>query len=167
MMKAWVCIAGNLIAMPMFCASVLITDNFWLSISLTAGRFLFGEPYRSPAVTMIQNSSNPEKLGNMISAFNFYQKMSSVVAALLIGAAFKRFDVVSDPALIGRVLAVIGTIAYLGSAFAFYIAGKHYIGFKRNMRYRSMLDINRKSRGYKDGFKKRLPDDPKYNPKYP
>jgi len=53
MMKAWVCIAGNLIAMPMFCASVLITDNFWLSISLTAGRFLFGEPYRSPAVTMI------------------------------------------------------------------------------------------------------------------
>ena len=88
MMKAWVCIVSNLIALPMFCASVLITDNFWLSISLTALRYLFGECYDSPAITMIQNSSKPEKLGNMISAFNFYGEMSSIVAALLIGAAF-------------------------------------------------------------------------------
>jgi nitrate/nitrite transporter NarK len=53
MFKAWVCIAGNMIAMPLFVASVMITDNFWLSISLTALRFLFGEPWRSPSVTMI------------------------------------------------------------------------------------------------------------------
>ena len=103
----------------------------------------------------------------MISAYNFYQKMSSLLAAFIIGLAFKRFDVVSDPTIIGKILAAIGTIAYLGSASAFYLAGNHYIAFKRNMRYRSLLVLNRKSRGFKDGFKKRLPDDPKYNPKYP
>ena len=53
MMKAWICVAGNLIAMPLFVASVLTTNNFWLSMAFTAGRFLFGEPYRSPSVTMI------------------------------------------------------------------------------------------------------------------
>mmetsp|Transcript_39 Transcript_39/g.73 ORF Transcript_39/g.73 Transcript_39/m.73 type:complete len:143 (+) Transcript_39:105-533(+) len=69
MMKAWICIAGNLLAVPFFLGSVLITNNFWLSIACTALRFLLGEPYRSPAVTMIQNSSNPEKLGNLVSAY--------------------------------------------------------------------------------------------------
>ena len=53
MMKAWICVAGNIIAMPLFVASVLTTNNFWLSMAFTAGRFLFGEPYRSPSVTMI------------------------------------------------------------------------------------------------------------------
>lgn len=53
MFKAWVCIAGNMIAMPFFVASVLTTDNFYLSMAFTALRFLFGEPWRSPSVTMI------------------------------------------------------------------------------------------------------------------
>lgn len=101
MLKAWICIAGNLIAMPLFVASVLTTNNFWLSISFTGLRFLFGEPWRSPSVTMIQNSSNPEKFGNLVSAYQFYQKMSSVVAAFIIGALFKRFDTVANPAIIG------------------------------------------------------------------
>ena len=69
MCKAWVCIAGSLIALPFFVGSVLITNNFWLSIACTAGRFLFGEPFRSPSVTMIQNSSNPESFGNLVSAY--------------------------------------------------------------------------------------------------
>lgn len=53
MMKAWVCIAGNLIAMPLFVAAVLTTNNFWMSMGLTSLAFLFGEPWRSPSVTMI------------------------------------------------------------------------------------------------------------------
>lgn len=83
-----------------------------------------------------------------MSAYQFYQKMSSVVAALLIGAAFKRFDTVADPALIGKILAVIGGIAYTGSAIAFYFAGKNYIAFKKNLKYRSFMTFNRKARGY-------------------
>ena len=83
-----------------------------------------------------------------MSAYQFYQKMSTVVAALIIGAAFKRYDVVGDPTLIGKILAVIGGIAYTGSAMAFYFAGKHYIAFKRNLKYRSFMTFDRKNRGY-------------------
>jgi hypothetical protein len=80
--------------------------------------------------------------------------MSSVVAALIIGALFKRFDVVGNPAIIGQILAFIGGIAYTGSALAFYFAGKNYIAFKRNLKYRSFLTFNRSKRGYNsDGFK--------------
>lgn len=53
MCKAWVCVIGSLLAMPFYMASVLITDNFWLAIACTAARFLLGEPFRSPSVTMI------------------------------------------------------------------------------------------------------------------
>ena len=56
--------------------------------------------------------------------------MSSVVAALIIGALFKRFDVVGNPKIIGYILALIGGIAYSGSALAFYFAGKNYLAFK-------------------------------------
>lgn len=53
MMKSWVCIYGNVLAIPFYLASVLITGNFYLSMACTALRFLIGEPWRSPSVTMI------------------------------------------------------------------------------------------------------------------
>jgi len=53
MMKAWVCVAGNLLALPFFVGSVLITNSFYLSMACTAMRFLLGEPFRSPSVTML------------------------------------------------------------------------------------------------------------------
>ena len=154
MMNAWVCIFGNILAFPLFAASVLITDNFWLSIVFTALRFLVGEPYRSPSVTMIQNSAKPEKFGSLVSAYQFFQKMSAVLAAFVITALFSQFDVAASPAIIGRILAMIGGVAYLGSAGAYYQAGKHYIAFKRNLKYRSFMTFDRSKRGYdKAGFK--------------
>ena len=51
--KAQVCVASSLIAIPFYVASMLITNNFWLSMACTAARFLLGEPYRAPNVTMI------------------------------------------------------------------------------------------------------------------
>ena len=70
--------------------------------------------------------------------------MSAVLAAFAITGLFAKFNVASDPALIGKVLAFIGGIAYIGSAGAYYLAGKHYIAFKRNLKYRSFLVFNRK-----------------------
>lgn len=53
MMKSWVCIIGNMLAMPMFNMAVLITNNFWLSITMIGLKYIFGEPWKSPAVTMM------------------------------------------------------------------------------------------------------------------
>ena len=91
--------------------------------------------------------------------------MSAVLAAFAITGLFAMFNVTQNPALIGKVLALIGGIAYLGSAGAYYLAGKHYIAFKRNLKYRSFYVLDRKQRGYDSkGFK---PFDPKiHKPQY-
>jgi hypothetical protein len=91
--------------------------------------------------------------------------MSAVLAAFVITGLFSMFNVAQDPTLIGKILAFIGAIAYLGSAAAYFLAGKHYIAFKRNLKYRSFFTFNRKQRGYdSQGFK---PFDPNtHKPQY-
>ena len=154
MCKAWVCIVGSLCALPFFVGSVMIQDNFWLSIACTAMRYLLGEPFRSPAVTMIQNSTKPEKFGNLVSAYQFYQKMTTILAAFVIGSLFNLCGVSANPQRIGPILAGIGLFTYSSAAFAFFIAGNHYKAFKKDMKYRSIFARRRKSRGYdKYGFK--------------
>lgn len=53
MMKAMVCLIGNLIAFPMMITALTLRNNFWLSISLIGGRLLFGECWKSPNITMV------------------------------------------------------------------------------------------------------------------
>lgn len=53
MMKSYVCCIGNLLAMPMFIIAMLLKDNFWLSVSLIGARYLVGETWKSPNITMI------------------------------------------------------------------------------------------------------------------
>lgn len=74
--------------------------------------------------------------------------MTAVLAAFIISWAFNFFHAKSNPVVIGQILAAIGFTAYTGSAIAYYIAGKHYIAFKRNSKYRSFLTFNRSKRGY-------------------
>ena len=120
----------------------------------TAMRFLLGEPFRSPSATMIQDSTKPEKFGNIIGAYQFYQKMCLVVSSLVIKAIFDKYGVAHKPWLLGKVLAFVCSIAYGGAAVAYYLAGKHYVAFKENIKYRSFLIRNRKARGYdRTGFK--------------
>jgi len=143
MMKAWVCVAGNLLALPFFIGSVLITNNFGLSMACTALRFLFGEPFRSPSVTMLQNSTKPEKFGNLIAAYQCYQKMATIAASLVVGVLFNGLNVAKYPGRVGPILAGIATVAYGGSALAYYLAGNHYLAFKRHIKYRSIFAKDR------------------------
>lgn len=148
MMKSYICTGGSLLALPFFVSSVLITNNFWLSIGCTAMRFLLGEPFRSPSVTMIQNSTKPEKFGNLVGAYQFYQKMTLVLSALVIKAIFDKFGVAGNAVKLGKTLAFVGSIAYIGAGGAYYIAGKHYVAFRKKIKFRSMFAKNRKGRGY-------------------
>lgn len=80
--------------------------------------------------------------------------MSLVVAALVIKALFDQFNVASSPVKLGKVLAFVGSIAYLGAGGAYYLAGKHYVAFKKNVKFRSFFAKNRDKRGYdKFGYK--------------
>ena len=68
-LKANVCLIGNVLALPCLIGSLLTIDNFYLSMTFTGLRFLFGEAYRSPSITMIQNTTPPEKFGSSIGVF--------------------------------------------------------------------------------------------------
>ena len=48
-----ICIIGSLLATPCFAASVLLTNNFHLAMFLTFLKYLFGECFWSPNITMI------------------------------------------------------------------------------------------------------------------
>ena len=79
--------------------------------------------------------------------------MALVVSAFVIKACFDRLGVAGNPVLLGKVLAGVATIAYLGAAGAYYLAGKHYVAFQQKIKYRSIFAKNRGKRGYKGGFK--------------
>ena len=53
MMKSLVCVIGNTLAMPMFITAMLLKNNFWLSVSLIGCRYLVGETWKSPNITMV------------------------------------------------------------------------------------------------------------------
>ena len=55
--------------------------------------------------------------------------MALVISAFVIKACFDRLGVAGNPVLLGKVLAGVATIAYLGAAGAYYLAGKHYVAF--------------------------------------
>ena len=126
MTKSWVCIIGSMIAMPMFAAGVLCTNNFWFSISMMAFKYLFGEPWKSPAITMMQNTVEPHKFGNIVSAYQFFYIMSGCISTVLFGALVSATGAAANPAIIGKLLALFCTIGYGGASIAFYLAGRHY-----------------------------------------
>lgn len=74
--------------------------------------------------------------------------MTTVLAAFVLGGLFNYFGVSQNPQRIGPILAGIGALAYSGSAFAYFFAGKHYIAFEKKIKYRSIFTKNRKARGY-------------------
>jgi hypothetical protein len=69
MTKAWVCVIGNFIALPFFLISVLTTDNFWLCMTMVALKYLTGEIWKSPNLTMMQDTVDPQKFGNFVAAY--------------------------------------------------------------------------------------------------
>ena len=121
-----ICVLGSLLAWPFMVASVLITNNFWLSIGLTAARFLIGENFWSPSITMIQKSSHKNKAGEIFSAYQFYTILAGSLSTFLFGTLMNTYDCMSNPVIIGKLLAGFGSIGYLGSAVAFFQAGKHF-----------------------------------------
>lgn len=64
-----ICMIGTAIAWPIYMVSVLTTNNFYLAMGCTYLKYLIGECFWSPNITMIQKSSPPEKFGNYVSVY--------------------------------------------------------------------------------------------------
>lgn len=48
-----ICLLGSLIAWPFFVTAVLVKDNFYVAMACIYAKYLIGECYRSPNITMI------------------------------------------------------------------------------------------------------------------
>lgn len=48
-----ICQYGSLLAWPFFIMSVLLTHNFWLSLSFVALKLLVGDNFWSPNITLL------------------------------------------------------------------------------------------------------------------
>ena len=125
MFKSWLCIIGNFIALPMFLVCTM-SGKFWLSMAMVAAKYLFGEPWKSPAITMMQNTISPKKFGNIVSAYQFFYVMAGMLSTVMFGAAGNFFNCSNNPVMIGKILAAFSTFAYTAASIAFYMAGRHY-----------------------------------------
>jgi len=63
-----IAIAGAAIAWPFQLVACLCTNNFWLAMGGTAGKYFFGENFWGPNIALISNSCPRNKLGNYVSA---------------------------------------------------------------------------------------------------
>lgn len=50
-------------------AALLLENNFYLSIGLIGARYFIGEVWKSPNITMIQDTVDPKKFGSIVSAY--------------------------------------------------------------------------------------------------
>lgn len=119
-----ICMWGSILGWPFFTLSVLLTNNFYLAMAGTAGKYFIGEGWWSPNITMIQKSTPTNKFGNIISAYQFYKVLSGCASTVIFGALVNKFG--SGPAVVGKLLACFGTVGYLGSALAWWKAGNHF-----------------------------------------
>jgi len=54
---SYICIASSFFGIPSLCLSVLITNNFWLSLFGLSMSYLLSENFKSSNITMLQKAS--------------------------------------------------------------------------------------------------------------
>lgn len=123
---SYIAIGGALLSWPFQVMSCLTLNNFWISITGVGGKYLFGENFWGPNIAMISNSCPQKKLGNYISAQNFFNILAGCLTTLIFGSAVNMFNMANSPASIGRLVALFCSIGYGGSCLAWWKAGKHF-----------------------------------------
>ena len=76
MAKAYICMFGSALAFPLIGMLSMGNLNFWWAISLLAIKVFVSSCWTSPTVTMMQNTSDPKRQGNIISAHLFYSTLA-------------------------------------------------------------------------------------------
>jgi MFS family permease len=71
MTKSRIIMAGHFMAVPLT-AIACFSTNFWLSIACFAAKIFVSGSYYAPAITMMQNSTDPSDSGFVVSAYTFY-----------------------------------------------------------------------------------------------
>lgn len=101
-----------------------MTNNFWIAQTLVCIKYLVGENYWSPNISMIQQVTPSNKFANIFSAYNFYTTMTGCLGTVMFGYLVNLFNCATNHVVLGRLITVFGTIGFIGSAISWHKAGK-------------------------------------------
>ena len=83
MTNALICMYGALITIPLIAIGTVFHQSFWLSALLSFLSILFSGSYFSPTITMMQNSTDRENSGNVVSIYTFVTAIAQTLAPLI------------------------------------------------------------------------------------
>lgn len=121
-----ICIASAILVIPFNLMAFLTTGNFWIAMTCLAIKYLIGEAWGSPQISIQQATLPKEKQGPMISANTFYMTISGTIGTAVCGYISNALNATADPIMLGKILAVITTSSSLMAIPFFWLAGKHY-----------------------------------------
>ena len=128
-----VAICGSLMALPLNIIS-LTSGNFYLAMTSYVVRTLLGDVFWSPNITMIQKSCPPDALPSYMSGYQFANKMAAFTATLVFSLLLNFFGFQNrSPWFLGKILAVFGTFAYVGSIWSWRRAGQEYVKLRKRL----------------------------------
>jgi MFS family permease len=125
MTKSAIIMAGHFLAVPLT-AIACFSNNFWLAIACFAAKIFVSGSYYAPAITMMQNSTDPSNSGFVVSAYTFYAYLAQTLAPLIFGYFANSLGAIGNPRMYGYLVTSAVTLGYLGSNIFYYRAGKEY-----------------------------------------
>ena len=116
-------------------AALLLKNNFYLSIALIGARYFIGEVWKSPNITMIQDTVDPKKFGSIVSAYQFFYVIAGCLSTFTFGYLVNFLNCANNARMIGNILAGFCAFGYIGAAFSFWMAGRNYTAMIQNKKF--------------------------------
>ena len=126
MTKAFLCIFGCLLSVPLIALGTLQDSNFYLGVACYALKVLVSGTYSGPAITMIQNTSPASQQGNVVSVYFTCITIAQTISPVLFGWLANSMGALANPTLYGPILTGIVALSYWGSIPFWWKAGKYY-----------------------------------------
>ena len=129
-----ICIFGSVIAWPFMTACTLVTNNFNICLACLAMRKLIGDNFWAANLAMMRESTPKGKYANVISAYQFFNFTAGAVSTVMVGSLVNllKINPVKNPVGIGRIMALMTTIGYLGSILSWIRAGRSFKKYKES-----------------------------------
>ena len=136
---AKICQVASILGWPCMMVCLLLSNNFYLSIGMIAAKYLLGEFFWSPNITMMQKAIPSKEFGRYISAYQFIITISGCISSFVVGSLINYFNCGTDQVMIGRILAAVLTFGYLGSAFCWTKAERNFVNHVNQQPSRAAL----------------------------
>ena len=99
-----VCQACAALAIPFSFLLFVTSQNFWVAIICLALKYLIGEAWGPPTMTMMQNVTPSEKQGFMVSAYLLHTTFAGTFATAMCGLLTMVFNAGQNAIGLGRII---------------------------------------------------------------